>query len=71
MSALAAAKAALDANANARAQAERRAGDLWRDVVFDRLTVRSLEPLDQEERRFRLALEEFDDSIARAQRLLA
>ncbi|WP_019931266.1 hypothetical protein [Nocardia sp. BMG111209] len=59
-----------EANSRARVQAEREAGQIWRDTVLRRLTERNLEPLADAERRFLTALADFDRSIAGALREL-
>jgi hypothetical protein len=70
MGAMNAPLAALAANGAHRAQAQAQAEELWRDVVLQRLTIRALDPLDAEERRYLNALRLFDETIARARRRL-
>ncbi|MGW5321800.1 hypothetical protein [Rhodococcus pyridinivorans] len=57
-------------NMSRRRAAETAAGDLWRDVVFQRIEGRELTDLDTSDRRFENALEEFDREIVRILHLL-
>ncbi len=66
MGRLAPAMQALSLAGRIRTQAQHSAGILWRDAVHQRLTHRNLEPLDVEERRFLVAIQEYDAAISRA-----
>lgn len=58
------------ANQNHRRRSEEKAGDLWRDVVFDRMKARALSPLGEEETTFLQYVREHDMQLQAALQIL-